>query len=69
MALLRLSTAAALRVARHAQAQVDVVDATGRTIRPPARVERVYGAGPPAGLLYAIAPRKLLGKPGVLPVR
>jgi iron complex transport system substrate-binding protein len=43
-------------------AQTAVVDATGREIRPPARVERVYAAGPPASLLvFAIAPDKLVG--------
>jgi iron complex transport system substrate-binding protein len=42
--------------------QAAIVDATGREIRPPARVERVYAAGPPAGLLvFAIAPDKLVG--------
>ena len=42
--------------------QAPVVDATGREIRPPAKVERVYAAGPPAGLLvFAIAPDKLTG--------
>jgi iron complex transport system substrate-binding protein len=42
--------------------QVAIVDATGREIRPPAKVERVYAAGPPAGLLvFAIAPDKLVG--------
>ncbi|HSH07539.1 MAG TPA: iron ABC transporter substrate-binding protein [Burkholderiales bacterium] len=45
-----------------ALAQAPLVDATGRTIPVPARVERVYTAGPPASvLLYAIAPAKLLG--------
>ena len=43
-------------------AQSPVVDATGREIRPPAKVERVYAAGPPASMLvFAIAPDKLLG--------
>lgn len=43
-------------------AQLPVVDATGREIRPPAKVERVYAAGPPASMLvFAIAPEKLLG--------
>jgi iron complex transport system substrate-binding protein len=42
--------------------QAPVVDATGREIRPAAKVERVYAAGPPAGLLvFAIAPDKLTG--------
>jgi iron complex transport system substrate-binding protein len=42
--------------------QTALVDATGRQIRPPAKVERVYAAGPPASLLvFAIAPDKLTG--------
>jgi iron complex transport system substrate-binding protein len=43
-------------------AQAPAVDATGREIRPPAKVERVYAAGPPASMLvFAIAPDKLTG--------
>jgi len=43
-------------------AQSAVVDASGREIRPPAKVERVYAAGPPASMLvFAIAPDKLTG--------
>jgi iron complex transport system substrate-binding protein len=43
-------------------AQTSVVDATGRELRPPAKVERVYAAGPPASMLvFAIAPDKLTG--------
>ena len=43
-------------------AQSAAVDASGREIRPPAKVERVYAAGPPASLLvFAIAPDKLTG--------
>jgi iron complex transport system substrate-binding protein len=39
-----------------------VVDGAGREVRPPAKVERVYAAGPPASLLvFAIAPDKLAG--------
>ena len=42
--------------------QTPVVDASGREVRPPAKVERVYAAGPPASMLvFAIAPDKLLG--------
>jgi iron complex transport system substrate-binding protein len=42
--------------------QSTVVDASGREIHPPAKVERVYAAGPPASLLvFAIAPHKLTG--------
>jgi len=43
-------------------AQSPVTDATGREIRPPVKVERVYAAGPPASMLvFAIAPEKLAG--------
>jgi iron complex transport system substrate-binding protein len=43
-------------------AQAPVKDATGREIRPPAKVERVFAAGPPASVLvFAIAPHKLVG--------
>ena len=42
--------------------QSAIVDASGREIRPPAKVERVYAAGPPASVLvFAIAPDKLTG--------
>ncbi len=46
-----------------ATAQVEgIVDASGRDVRPPAKVERVYAAGPPASMLvFAIAPEKLVG--------
>jgi len=43
-------------------AQLPIVDATGREIRPPSKVERVYAAGPPASMLvFAIAPDRLVG--------
>jgi iron complex transport system substrate-binding protein len=39
-----------------------VVDSAGRRVDVPARVERVYAAGPPASILvFAIAPDKLIG--------
>ena len=42
--------------------QAAIVDSSGRELRPPAKVERVYAAGPPASLLvFAIAPDKLTG--------
>ena len=45
-----------------AVAQSPVLDATGREIRPPPKVEHVYAAGPPASMLvFAIAPDKLTG--------
>jgi len=41
-----------------------VTDAAGRTITVPARVERVFPAGPPAAIvLYTVAPDLLLGWP------
>jgi iron complex transport system substrate-binding protein len=59
---LRLALAALALLAATCRAQAPVVDATGREIRPPAKVERVYAAGPPAGMLvFAIAPHKLTG--------
>jgi iron complex transport system substrate-binding protein len=46
----------------NALAQSPVTDASGRELRPPAKVERVYAAGPPASVLvFAIAPDKLTG--------
>src|SRR5437870_4813989 len=43
-------------------AQAPVIDGSGREIRPPASVERVFAAGPPASVLvFAIAPDKLTG--------
>ncbi len=39
-----------------------VVDSAGRRVEVPARIERVFAAGPPATVLvYALAPDKLLG--------
>src|SRR5690606_11844251 len=41
-----------------------IVDAAGRRIPVPPRVERAFPAGPPAAiLLYAVAPQALLGWP------
>src|SRR5215831_11471362 len=41
-----------------------VVDATGRTVELPDRVERVMPAGPPAAVLvYTLAPERLIGWP------
>ena len=48
--------------AAFAQAPREMLDAAGRYVRVPAKVERVYAAGPPASILvYAINPDKLLG--------
>lgn len=46
----------------HGQSRRAFVDATGRKVELPARVERIYAAGPPASILvFAIAPEKLIG--------
>jgi iron complex transport system substrate-binding protein len=60
-----LAGAAALALApssARAQAMRTVTDDTGRRAAVPAKVERVYAAGPPASMLvFALAPEKLLG--------
>ncbi len=57
------ASAAALVAPRLARAAA-VTDATGRTLQVPAKVERVFPAGPPAAiLLYTLAPDLLLGWP------
>jgi iron complex transport system substrate-binding protein len=57
-----LSLAALLLTPALAAGQQTAIDGTGRPIRPPAKVERVYAAGPPASVLvFAIAPDKLVG--------
>jgi iron complex transport system substrate-binding protein len=44
------------------QARREIVDSAGRKVTVPARVERIYAAGPPASILvFAIAPDKLIG--------
>ena len=56
--------AAGLAVSRFARAQAtrSVIDSAGRKVTLPARVERVFAAGPPASVLaFAVAPDKLLG--------
>ena len=53
---------AILAIAVAASAQPRVIDATGRSIALPAKIERVYAAGPPASVLVlALAPEKLIG--------
>jgi len=45
-----------------AQGERTVTDSVGRRVQLPARVERVYAAGPPASIvLFAMAPDKVLG--------
>ncbi|MEJ2376397.1 MAG: iron ABC transporter substrate-binding protein [Pseudolabrys sp.] len=57
------ASAAALAAPRLAHA-AGVSDATGRTLSIPAKVTRVFPAGPPAAiLLYTLAPDLLLGWP------
>src|SRR3981081_3975491 len=54
---------AALIAPRAASAET-VTDAAGRTVPVPAKVSRVYPAGPPAAiLLYTLAPEMLIGWP------
>src|SRR5256885_2184650 len=54
---------ASLLLPRRARA-ASVTDGAGRMVAVPARVERVFPAGPPAAImLYTIAPELLLGWP------
>jgi iron complex transport system substrate-binding protein len=54
---------ASLLLPRSARA-ANVTDGAGRTVAVPARVERVFPAGPPAAImLYTVAPDLLLGWP------
>src|SRR6266849_33734 len=54
---------AAILAPRHARA-ASVSDGAGRAVPVPARVERVFPAGPPAAImLYTLAPELLLGWP------
>ncbi len=54
---------AAILAPRHARAAT-VSDGAGRAVPVPARVERVFPAGPPAAImLYTLAPELLLGWP------
>jgi iron complex transport system substrate-binding protein len=57
---------ASLALPRFARAQT-VTDATGRALKLPERVTRVFPAGPPAAiLLYTLAPDLLIGWPRAL---
>ena len=54
--------AAAIPGALRGQDRRRVTDSAGRTVPVPARVERIYAAGPPASILaFVLAPEKLLG--------
>jgi iron complex transport system substrate-binding protein len=57
-----LAAAALAPTIARAQAGRTVVDAAGRKVSLPARIDRVYAAGPPASVLaFAVAPDKLIG--------
>ncbi len=59
--------AAAATAATTARAARAAVDDTGRSVALPARVTRVFAAGPPASVaVFALAPGKLLGWPRAL---
>src|SRR5262249_62315189 len=58
---------AAMLAPRRARA-ASVTDGAGRVVPVPARVERVFAAGPPAAVfLYTLAPALLLGLPPAHP--
>ena len=58
---LHAATGFVVALAQAAAGQSSIRDSAGREIRP-AKVERVYAAGPPASVLvFAIAPHKLTG--------
>jgi iron complex transport system substrate-binding protein len=45
-----------------AQTRREITDAAGRKVALPVKIERIYAAGPPAGILvFAVAPGKLIG--------
>jgi iron complex transport system substrate-binding protein len=55
---------AALAMAPHPVRAATVTDGAGRVVQVPARVERVFPAGPPAAIfLYTLAPELLIGWP------
>src|SRR5262245_51083965 len=59
-----LTGLSAALLAPPARAQKTVTDGAGRTVPVPAKVERVFPAGPPAAImLYTLAPDLLLGWP------
>jgi iron complex transport system substrate-binding protein len=60
-----LAASAGLLAMPHvARAATGVVDAAGRSVTVPERVERVFPAGPPAAIThYTLQPRTLLGWP------
>src|SRR5262245_43450657 len=57
-----LALAIGLLAALTTEAQTRLSDGANRQVAVPAKVERVYAAGPPASMLvFAIAPDKLIG--------
>jgi iron complex transport system substrate-binding protein len=59
-----LAQLAAAILAPHSARAATVTDGAGRSVPVPARVERVFPAGPPAAIfLYTLAPELLLGWP------
>ncbi|MGD9511184.1 MAG: ABC transporter substrate-binding protein [Geminicoccaceae bacterium] len=62
MRALRLALPLALLVAAHGAAARTMIDAVGRSVEVPDRIERVYAAGPPASAtIYVVAPDRLIG--------
>ena len=58
----RIVAVAAVIASAQAVAQVAVADATGRSVKMPAEVKKVYAAGPPASVfVLALAPSRLAG--------
>jgi iron complex transport system substrate-binding protein len=59
-----LAATTALLAAPHVARAAGVVDAAGRSVTVPERVERAFPAGPPAAIThYTLQPRSLLGWP------
>jgi hypothetical protein len=59
-----LAASAGLLAMPHVARAATVVDAAGRSVTVPERVERVFPAGPPAAIThYTLQPRTLLGWP------
>jgi iron complex transport system substrate-binding protein len=63
------SAVSAAGTPRRAPAQQVVIDSAGRSVTLPARIDRVFAAGPPAAIfVYALTPDRLLGWPRELRV-
>jgi iron complex transport system substrate-binding protein len=60
--LIASAGAALVSGAALSQTRREITDAAGRKVALPAKIERIYAAGPPAGILvFAIAPDRLIG--------